>query len=648
VSECRNQIDNLFEEKPLSRGTPTNLFSWLAPDGTFHPVVFPNMHVLEAPKLVGHPEMEPWAALKLAFKEGWARVVRSGDNALYAQHDGPLTYRQSRELKDLAVENELRYVLVCTDNGAAKIIWSNEDDIGGSPRWHEDIGPVYFAGYVVPESCMVTGEGFGTRAEAQHSNVPPPAGYPRGDLCHWRFRSDTGELFFWTQYNEEMEWAVRGWLKKRGHIVKQVSTIGREDSYNKGGEWHRSHGYYYAPLPVLRQIRDPDYYGIHGKAIGDSFTRKHIDTLLEAYWCGYADPQGKMHSVDADHESWAKEHIVAEDDFYVGDPLLDAMKMGWCRVANDNCGTLWADSYGLNRAQKATLERLGIGNEFRVEDQHTGQTLYAPPVSEGWEGGSVSSYWMSPSCRLANVSEIGHCEGGWHILAGLGEPVGKNDWEDIYGQMFKLGWVRLIIDRDDNQIYCEGRITGSQLSKLKDMAIERRMKLVRKQQWLSKWKRVAEGWTDATKNLMRAARGHGIKWDRWGHESGYNPFFRQVQIPKGTRGTNSGKPMLDFWHEVGHDLTRKLPSTGFHPLAYKVNPSLAATREREANRAVRKLIPRMGGDKKMQGEYGKFANEMYGSYVDIPDLPRWAKKQMPRDAFAPSPSFKPKSSRRKK
>jgi hypothetical protein len=159
------------------------------------------------------------------------------------------------------------------------------------------------------------------------------------------------------------------------------------------------------------------------------------------------------------------------------------------------------------------------------------------------------------------------------------------------------------------------------------------------------------GWITPTKNLIRQMRGRGVKIERWGAESNYSPFFRQIQIPTARRGgSNSGKPVMDLWHEAGHDLTRNTgilarPGTTkvggalqghgerrqFSPIALKVNPVLAANTERQANRAADKAIGKLSGTFDDRFRYARAVQPHYDDYRAAAGP---CKRSVPKSAFA--------------
>lgn len=145
------------------------------------------------------------------------------------------------------------------------------------------------------------------------------------------------------------------------------------------------------------------------------------------------------------------------------------------------------------------------------------------------------------------------------------------------------------------------------------------------------------GWINPTKRLIKGLKRRGVGLDRWGRESGYNSAFRHIQIPAAKNrggGTHGGSPVLDLWHEAGHDLTRWKKDPTKHPLLYKANPVLAADLERAANRAASKAIAKLGGDLKLQLDYRGYAQRHYRGYVDPRLSSRAVMRKIPKNAFA--------------
>jgi GNAT superfamily N-acetyltransferase len=82
-------------------------------------------------------------------------------------------------------------------------------------------------------------------------------------------------------------------------------------------------------------------------------------------------------------------------------------------------------------------------------------------------------YWLDSTCRWHFCSDDGHEEYASCCLASHGTELSTGEWDtrDIYGDMYKRGWVRVVVG--PGTIYgCEAHATRRQIKEIKDAAIE--------------------------------------------------------------------------------------------------------------------------------------------------------------------------------
>lgn len=389
-----------------------------------------------------------------------------------------------------------------------------------------DKAPVYFVGYCEPDTCEVSGEAFSTRDKAQHHNLSNFGSNLSLMGWGWRYRSDTGELFTWNTFNEEMIWAVKGWLLKHGgHQIKRIDTIDRYSEFTSGGSFNRSHGFHYTTKGNKRvRVPDKDYYGTH---IGDSATRAHIDALFEG-WSGHQeywmDAYGGLNKAEQGHLYFAAHYLNIKYDGYNEAAIYGGMfAQGFVRVVMGQALFVDTSGRGLTRAQFQNLKDMAIEKDVDLIEtiypeeggritktlyQSSGEEVHGTPVRAGMRVESNYSIsndprlysWLLPDGTFQPVHGKGsHAAAAVHLLKDVPDNQITVHIRQSLAAAWERGWARITHYGGELMAETDGKpLTRKQVTALIDLAIETRQVTVQLTQD-SSWRTRREIWWNPDK-----------------------------------------------------------------------------------------------------------------------------------------------------
>lgn len=101
-----------------------SFYGWLDPNGEFHDLISNLSHGTWATKVTGLPY--PQGMHKL-WQDGWQRMTQYGDEVSAHNPAKAPNPKQLRELKNRAIENNIRRILY-DNEGTDRVIWHAEYD----------------------------------------------------------------------------------------------------------------------------------------------------------------------------------------------------------------------------------------------------------------------------------------------------------------------------------------------------------------------------------------------------------------------------------------------------------------------------------------------------------------------------------------